>query len=667
MLINSHIVPILKEVKRNPIVVVNAPTGSGKSLGIPMALGAINTRTFVSVPTRTAATSLYNTQKIMSSGNFEVGYAAEGDIMYNDKSLIVYVTSGHLRKKLLSYFRSGNPRDIDFCNVLIIDEIHTGSIDDSVNLALWKIAANRGVRVPRLILATATLPKNIASINGLMYKISQEGGHPVDLMYHPRSYQVYDIGIEFYNDLVSVIVDLTKRSSGNMLIFLPGSNEIEQLRDLLLGSKSFKEINKNVTVLTAYGAMKTEDLQRIYEPVKPGDVKVIIATNVAETSITITDISVVIDTLLEKRAETSQSGGHRLVLRHVSKDSAIQRCGRTGRTGSGICYRMCTKEFYENLDQSREDELLRLPIDSIVLEMYSIGLDPYTVFPEIPKDRMDKTIEQLKSLKCLEGNNVTGIGSFVVQFPLSIRNATVLYKWNSLGLPMFPCIAAMSLIDSFGPSYFWTPRKETEETNVDYMQRIDQYRRDHFDKFKGASDPETLLKMWNDFVDTVGGYPASDQSIKQWTSRNSINNKKFREALTVIKQVMKSCKRLNINVEIGPFTVQGVMDRMIPVLEEVYSDRILSVTPNESYTDISGARFRLDDRSLNTIDPKVDNTLLCLLSIELSNASGKTGLNIINLAVPIKKEIPLPNATKRTTRRPSKQKVSIAELEELLA
>src|SRR5690606_5428832 len=137
----------------------------------------------------------------------------------------------------------------------------------------------------------------------------------------------------------------------------PGSAEVESVTASLQELLKDAIPGKTATIIPAFGALKQEDIAMIYKQTAPTERKIVIATNIAEMSITITDVGHVIDTMVEKRAETSQSGGFRLSTHYISKDSAKQRAGRTGRTRSGICYRLSTQERYESLEEHRPPEI----------------------------------------------------------------------------------------------------------------------------------------------------------------------------------------------------------------------------------------------------------------------------------------------------------------------
>lgn len=673
MIISSHLTSILQQIGRFPIVILVAPTGSGKSLALPAGLGKLDVKTFVSVPTRAAAISLANTQEHIL-GQKDVGYAAEGEVKYNSHSKVVYVTSGHLRRKMLSIFsgtdtgkgdgKGKGAGPITFCTVLILDEIHSGSIDDAINIALWTKAAKKGLQVPRLVLTTATMQEKYKTMfsQAVIQEITGKT-YPVSVRYHNQDFNPGDV--ELYNQTMQVILSLLDEAN-NILVFLPGSSEIEKMKDSLSGQMGSPVTpgpgakNIGFEILTAYGSMKPEDLQKIYAP---GKNKIILATNIAETSLTIENVNVVVDTLIEKRAETSPSGGMRLTLRNIARDSAIQRCGRTGRTGPGICYRMCTEPFFAKLEEHRPDEVDRLPLHNTLLELYVVHLDPYEIFPNVDRNKIKTTLEDLKRLGALDGTGadpllggpvVTELGKFVSDIPMSVRNATVLFHWIESKLPLFPGIVTMSLIDSYGPSYFWTPKRNPGEKIPEFNARLSEYRKRHFDGYRGKSDVHTFINVWSDLMNYAQGYPVEPNKLKEWSVMNSINHKKFKEVISTVKRTIAAVQRMKYNVEVGPFTADGVLKHLVPLVEKVYSDKKLCISgTGDVYSDSRGMKYKLDTlNSINKLDPRVDTCIIALISLELS-VGGRTGMNLVSVSIP--------------TAGPSKKTaVNLQELQDLL-
>ncbi len=664
MKISQYLPSILKTLAEATILFLDAPTGTGKSLGLPAALAMINSRVFVSVPTRAAVMNLYETQKLIVSTlpiEIEVGYAAESEVHYTDNSKIVYVTSGHLRRKVLGTYGAslrpegynGRPGPIDFCDVLMLDEIHNGSIDNYVNLGLWENAAKAGVQVPRLVLASATFPESLKARftpeKGRKDFVIEGQTFPVEIQYNDRSYDPKDQQSDLYRDMATVIKKLITgdpksqgNQKGNVLAFLPGSAEVQTLVEDL------GQI-ENCDILTAFGAMKSEELQKIYEPSRPGRRKIIVATNIAETSITIDNLDIIVDSMLEKRSETSSSGGLRLNLTKISKDSARQRTGRTGRLRDGYCYRMITKEDFEKLEQSRPDEIHRLPLSGVILELISVGLEPSILFTEIETDKLNATLETLINLGCITAHGtITSKGSFVAEFPLSVRNALVLYEWLQLkSKPVFPALVTVALLDSFGPSYLWTPSREKDEKISDYSLRIEKYKKEYFESYKEKSDPGTFLNLWHDFTNSIGGYPAKNEAtIKRWCLEGSINFKKWKEALGILKTCINVLRRIrpHLRIEIGPFTTDGLINLIRPIMAKVYSDMIFTAV-GDQYKDPNGLLYKLDNRNVsNKLSPLIDRSIIALITFESSVAGRGKGIRLISIAL----DLPDPKAEKES-------------------
>lgn len=438
MEIDNHKNAIYELIVNNNIVSLIAPTGSGKSLGVPNFLGENNIKTFITVPTRTGAISLANRQReLLKDSNVSVGHAAEGYIGYNYNTTIVYATSGHIRKKMLSYFEHGKAQDIDFCTVLFVDEIHSGSIDNTIILSLWVEAARQEKLVPRLLIASATpvdpgLPYEIAS-----YEVEIRLFN-IDYFYLPKDIKSDENLL--YMETAQLVANLHNNnpvSDGHILVFAAGASEISDIVANL--DNLFINVDNKPLIYMAHGTLPEEEVQKIYLDVPEGMRKIIVATNIAETSITVPFVGFVVDTMLEKRAETSASGGFRLTTTYISKDSAKQRAGRTGRTNEGKCYRMCTQEFYNNLEEHRPAEIDRIPLNDVIMELLDVGLSPSRVLLNANSSKIQTAITLLNNLNMIvksgENVTVTDSGHFSTSFPLSVRNAKFLYDWlNYKGL-----------------------------------------------------------------------------------------------------------------------------------------------------------------------------------------------------------------------------------------
>jgi len=456
---------IVKLIETNEITYVFVDTGCGKSIGIPWALirkeycsNNKGYRIICTQPTITAAISLCEFQTKLSP-KFKVGYAAEGDRIYDKSTNAIYATAGHIRKIMEKYFADGKASDMNFCDYLMIDEIHGGTKDNSVIIYLWLEAKRQGVKVPRLILSTATDPgleSVTRDIKGAVFR-SDFRHFPVKVRYHGKNYEPDSDDI--YGDIAKVAVDLFLETKSHGIIFLPGAAEVEdaviEIQAEIKKRGIDKQFNRPIRVLPCYAQCKREDvLLAVRDEEDPNTedpcFKFVVSTNLVETSLTIPNVGFIADTLFEKRV-TTVSGRSHLATTRISKNSADQRKGRTGRTkANGICYRMCQERFYNEFEDTRPAEILRTPICDVALGFYGIGLDPEIVVTELDIAKLIEAKKILVETGCIVYEQspantiftagkmrqsspfkirVTPIGMFVKDIPMDVRNAVTLYLY----------------------------------------------------------------------------------------------------------------------------------------------------------------------------------------------------------------------------------------------
>ena len=216
--IHEYLPGILSMVNDNLVTQVTAATGSGKSIHVLKALAETGLRVFSSVPTRISATSLSSYLKTLSPG-ISIGHAAEGNRMYTKDTQVVYATSGHVRRKILGYFSRGLSKryGLSFTDVLVLDETHSGSMDNTVILSLWMEAHRKGFKVPKLLLLSATPTDLEVTPAPAVCTVPIPTPFPVDVIYDPP-----DSDEELYAHAVEVTVAMHNNPnvSGNFLIFV---------------------------------------------------------------------------------------------------------------------------------------------------------------------------------------------------------------------------------------------------------------------------------------------------------------------------------------------------------------------------------------------------------------------------------------------------------------
>lgn len=636
---------IVEFISGHPVSGLISPTGSGKSTTIPAAIVKAGARLFVSQPTIPAALGLYNRMRQLL-GDDVVGFAAEGNVRYNASTQLVYCTAGHLRNKMINYFVDGEipSEDMTFCDAIMVDEAHNGTLDNDVIMELWKYAANKGYNIPRLILASATLSKETTIFDDLpLYEIELKG-FPVEIIYHNKNYQPTDKSL--YIDTAAVVskyhinnpVPADKVSK--YIVFCAGKNEVDTICQILELGK-----DDNLIISPVHSKMDPTDIEKINLNLELGQRQIIVATNIAEASLTIEGLDAVFDTLTEKIGETSKSGGLRLEVKHISKSSAGQRKGRTGRTNPGFCYRMCTEDFFETLEPQRKPEIFRVPLTDVIIHLLDVGLNPIKLFEgRVSKERIKKDLAILRMLKMIDKDNkVTDAGHFAPDFPLSVRSSSLIYKWSKLTnpkgepYPLFPAIVLAVLIDSFGPSYFFYPKKEYDQSPAQYKASIDAHYDKYFRKFKADNDLEVLLKFWNDTISQFETLKPNKKYLTQYNIESSFNNKKVTELFTVINQC---CKKLNYSynfeIDIGIFNEKNVLKVALPLLKEIYPDNVYELRGSNYFNMKTGDYYKLDIKnSLSREIKKFYPEIIAFNTAEIETKPGTPPARYIALYQPI--------------------------------
>lgn len=640
------------------ITAVIAPTGTGKSTTMVEKLNDMGCTIFVLQPTIMGVNGLY---KYMSEkhGTKKVGKAAESEATYTNVMLskirgnrysdtvntpIVYATSGHMKRiflDLVAYCFANSKRgpdgvpsfsgiDCQFCDILMIDEIHAGSIDNDVVMATYNTLRKYGVNLPRLLCASATLhaddipfpPSEVMTIEIPVVS------YPVEVIYHKKSYKPTDDSL--YKDTAGVIVAIHNAQKpipegSTWLVFCPGAAEVETIKGLL------SEV-KDIEAIGIYGAAGSEENARIFTPVPTGKRRVIAATNIAEASITIDGVSGVFDTLTEKYGETSSTGGFRLGTHSISKSSADQRKGRTGRQLPGFCYRMITESQYKILPNTRPTEISRVPLHSVCLELMNVGLDPSHIFPKLREDmdRINSSVSLLRELGMFESDpfRVNDKGKFATLFPYSVRGSALLYDWiharkpDGEKYPVFPGLAMVNMIESYGPSYFWLPHRSSVTGDYDEVirERFDKY----YTKYDGENDFVVLGNLMNDMLVHFQTITPTRRDIGDYAASNGLNNKKLIELFRNLYDAYKECSRIFGKINVGGFNPHNVLKAIHPLMLNVYKDSIFkaqgSGRGNPMYTN-DGKYYRLDKHAVLKSSLPTYSSIISIITFESRGVS----------------------------------------------
>ena len=436
--ISARRLDIAEAIVNHQVVVVAGETGSGKTTQLPkIAYGLGRTRIAHTQPRRIAARSV--AQRIADECKVplgaEVGYAVRFDDKTSPSTAIKLMTDGLLLAEI------NRDRNLSRYDTIIIDEAHERSLAIDFLLGYLKTLLPRRPDLKVIITsATIDVERFAAMFDAPVIEVSGRT-FPVEIRYRPLAER--DDG-----DYLSAIDDAVRElpNQGDILVFLSGEREIRDATEYLNGRKyRFTE------VLPLYGRLSTHDQQKIFSD-HPGR-RIVLATNVAETSLTVPGIRYVIDPGLARISRFSQRlKVQRLPIEAISQASANQRAGRCGRVADGICIRLYAEDDFNSRPEFTDPEILRTNLASVLLQMASLDLGDIRRFPFLdpPDSRAiaDGT-NLLRELGALRGNNLSKLGRTLSGLPLDPRLGRMLLAADRLGClaDVLIIVSAMSIQD----------------------------------------------------------------------------------------------------------------------------------------------------------------------------------------------------------------------------
>jgi ATP-dependent helicase HrpB len=462
-------------------LIIEAPTGSGKSTQVPQMLldsGLCEGELVVLQPRRIAARMLARRVAHERGGETggEVGYQVRFENCISNKTRIRYVTEGILLRQIL-----GDP-ELRGVSAVIFDEFHERHLYGDITLAralhLQKTRPDLKIIVMSATLDAAPLRDYLAPCRelkseGRMFPVEiQYASKKIDFDHHP----VWEAAADAFESAIR------SGAEGDVLIFMPGAYEISRTVEAVRA----KSCAKDFAVLPLHGELSPRDQDAAVEP--GNGRKVVVATNVAETSITIDGIRVVIDSGLARIARYDPNRGiDTLMVERISRASADQRTGRAGRTAPGTCFRLWTLQEQSTRRAQELPEILRHDLSEVVLTLKAGGIDDVENFAWLEKPdpvSLARTLTLLTDLGALDHNGkLTKTGQRMVQFPMHPRYARML-----LAADDYHCVRQACLIAALTQGKGILERNKGKETRG---QRDDLLGDDD------CSDFKRLMRAWS--------------------------------------------------------------------------------------------------------------------------------------------------------------------------
>ena len=494
--IESEFVARLREVPR---VVLSAPTGSGKSTQVPQMmlrhglLGDGSGQVVVLQPRRLATRLLARrvAEEMRVPLGAEVGYQVRFDRVAGPRTRILFVTEGILLRRML------DDPDLEGVSALVFDEFHERHLYGDITLAQALELQER--RRPDLGLVVMSATLDLRSLEGYLRPcavVRSEGRtFPVDVEYAERP--SYSDGRPVWEQAADAFADCVRRGGeGDVLVFMPGAFEIQRTLEALRGRPE----SRGYLLLALHGELSPKDqdaaVARYDRP------KVVVATNVAETSITIDGVRWVIDSGLARLARHDPSRGiNTLLVEKISQASADQRTGRAGRTAAGTCLRLWSRDEHGHRPVQELPEVKRLDLAEVVLTLKSAGVDDLKTFRwlEVPEAAaLAHAEELLRDLGALERgpasggeasaggsgpSRITALGRRMLAFPVHPRYARLLLAAQEAG-----CVVPAALIAALTQGRDLFVRKVDRDTARSREDRIGD---------RATSDFFLSMKAWD--------------------------------------------------------------------------------------------------------------------------------------------------------------------------
>ncbi|KAK9480111.1 P-loop containing nucleoside triphosphate hydrolase protein [Lipomyces japonicus] len=550
-------------IESTQVVILIGHTGSGKSTQLTQYLhedGWTKDGKIIGCtqPRRVAATSVAQrvAEEIGCRIGETVGYSIRFEDTTTEKTVIKYLTDGMLLRELMI-----DPL-LRRYSVIMIDEAHERTIYTDILLCVLKKVIKKRKDL-RLVISSATIQAHefakffgdksqIISIEGKMF--------PIDVLYLSEPAENY------IEKTIQTIFDIhIEEPDGDILAFMTGREEITKVLQAVKDRSFHDESSVRLLPLPLYSGLSQDEQNAIFDPTPPNTRKVIIATNIAEASVTVDGVIYVIDCgYVKVRTFDPATKIDSLIVTPISKASAVQRAGRAGRTRPGKCFRIYTETCANELDEVSSPEIQRSNLAMPILQIKSLGIDNIAKLDFVtppPVNLVINALELLYSLKALDDYAKLTIpdGLRMAELPLNPMLSKVLLASASYGCTEeILTIAAMLTVENV----FYKPRDEVKAADAEHRK---------FTVEEG--DGLSLYNVYQEFV-------RSKKSSK-WAYDRYLNNKSLVKAVSVRNQLVRYLQKLEVNVIKS--SVPATADIVRKCLTLGYFSQAARMQPDGSY------------------------------------------------------------------------------------
>ena len=539
--IYQHREPLMAAIREFPVLIVVGETGSGKTTQLPQYLfedGYTGGGKLIGCtqPRRVAAMAVASrvAEEMGVKLGHEVGYSIRFEDNTSESTVVKYMTDGMLLREFLT-----DPTLADY-SVMIIDEAHERTLHTDILFGLVKDLVNARDDF-KVVISSATIDAQKFSKffnNAPIYNVPGRR-FPVSIHYTKAPEANY---LEA-TVLTALQVHLTE-GPGDVLVFLPGQQEIEEAMELIsVRTRGMGNQMAELLVLPIYSALPPDMQAKIFAPTPLGARKLVLATNIAETSLTIDNIVFVIDPgFCKQNSFNPKTGMESLQVVAISRASADQRAGRAGRVKPGKCFRLYTKwSFVNELEAQNSPEILRTNLSSVVLLLKSIGIDNLFDFDFMdapPSHTLHKALAELYLLGALnDRGELTILGRKMSQLPMEPMMAKCIVAGEK-----YKCLEEIITIVAMlgvGNSVFYSPK--------DKEKQAEQARKTFNSP---AGDHLTLLKIYADWANT--------EYSENWCREYFIQFRSLKRARDIREQVSALVDQLDLEKSSDPHNIDNI-------------------------------------------------------------------------------------------------------------
>ncbi|GIQ80862.1 hypothetical protein KIPB_001729, partial [Kipferlia bialata] len=521
---------LLDAVRENQVIVLVGETGCGKTTQVMQYLvedGYAKKGCLVCTqPRRVAAMSVAArvAQEMNCGLGSEVGYQVRFEDRTSKRTILKYVTDGMLLREFLV-----SP-DLENYSVVMLDEAHERTIATDILIGLLKDLCKARPDL-RVIISSATLnaAKFADHFDCPVFQVS--GRHfPIEIFYTPAPESHY-----IDATIVTALQIHGTQPKGDILIFLTGQHEIEETcKQITKRARKLPKSKGELLVYPLYSALPAAAQQKIFDPTPEGARKVVVSTNIAETSITIPGVVYVIDSgLVKQTAFNHQTGSESLVVVPESRASARQRSGRGGRVSAGKCFRIFTASSYQHdLDESTPPEIQRSCLSATVLLLLSAGIGSLMTFDFLdppPHRSIAHAFEELYALGALSTQgDLTALGRRMAELPLNPCESRALLAASEYGV-LGEVLTVIAMLNCQSQVFL-----SSQDQKVDAETAKKRF-------YHESGDHIMLLNIFNTWRES--------NFSEAWANRNFIQYKALDRARDVREQLEGTCDRMGLVVK----------------------------------------------------------------------------------------------------------------------